>query len=232
MFYKLLSPHCTLRFRSNLFVHITLLHVFKLLVSSLKYDLIINTPINSSSIRCYSWYGLISTNHVLINYYDKSIVFGKPDMIASNVPIVKDFPEVFPKDMTPLELVEFKKNLEELLEKQIMRPSVSPCRALVLLMKKKDESMRLSLIDKVIKNRYPLPRINNLMDQLFGACMFCKIDLRSGYHQICIKSNDIPKIAFRTCYCHYEYMVILFGVTDLPSVFMEYRSFIPTWIAS
>jgi len=98
-------------------------------------------------------------------------------------------------------LGELKKQLEELLEKQFIRPSVSPWGAPVLLVKKKDGSMRLCVdyrqLNKVmIKNRYPLPRIDDLMDQLIGAEVFSKIDLRSGYHHIRVKAEDISKTTF------------------------------------
>jgi len=101
-----------------------------------------------------------------------------------------------------------KKQLEELLEKKFIRPNVSPWGAPVLLVKKKDGSMRLCVdyrqLNKVtIKNQYPLPRIHDLMDQLVGAEVFSKIDLRSGYHQIRVKAEDISKTAFRTKYGHY-----------------------------
>ncbi|XP_050916547.1 uncharacterized protein LOC127131677 [Lathyrus oleraceus] len=105
--------------------------------------------------------------------------------------------------MAPLELRELKNQLEELLTKHFIRPSVSPWGAPVLLVKKKDGSMRLCIdyrqLNKVtIKNKYPLARIDDLLDQLKGACVFSKIDLRSGYHQIRVKSLDVPKTAFRT----------------------------------
>jgi len=119
--------------------------------------------------------------------------------------------------------------LEELLEKQFIRPSVSPWGAPVLLVKKKDGSMRLCVdyrqLNKVtINNRYPLPRIDDFMDQLVGAEVFSKIDLRSGYHQIRVKAEDVSKIAFRTRYGHCEYSVMPFAMTNVPGVFMEYMN--------
>jgi len=99
----------------------------------------------------------------------------------------------------------------------------------VLLVKKKDGNMRLCVdyrqLNKVkIKNRYPLLRIDDLMDQLVGAEVFSKIDLRSGYHEIRVKADDISKTAFRTRYVHYEYFVMPFGVFNAPGVFMEYMN--------
>src|SRR5262249_46948357 len=101
--------------------------------------------------------------------------------------------------MAPIELKELKVQLQELMHKGFIRPSVSPWGALVLFVKKKDGSMRLCIdyreLNRVtIKNKYPLPRIDDLFDQLRGAKVFSRIDLKSGYHQIQIKAEDIPKI--------------------------------------
>ncbi|KAD5960298.1 hypothetical protein E3N88_11770 [Mikania micrantha] len=121
---------------------------------------------------------------------------------------------------------ELSNQLQELLDKGFIRPSYSPWGASVLFVKKKDGSFRMCIdyreLNKLtIKNRYPLPRIDDLFDQLQGAQYFSKIDLRSGYHQLRVQDEDIPKTAFRTRYGHYEFMVMPFGLTNAPAVFMD-----------
>ncbi|KAL8124030.1 hypothetical protein AgCh_011875 [Apium graveolens] len=131
-----------------------------------------------------------------------------------------------PYRMTPVEMKELAAQLQELLDKGVIRPSVSPWGAPVLFVKKKDGSMRLCIdyleLNKLtINNKYPLPRIDDLFDQLKGATCFSKIDLRSGYHQLKIKVEDIPKTAFRTRYGHHEFLVMVFGLTNAPAAFMD-----------
>ncbi|KAL0558732.1 hypothetical protein IC582_003314 [Cucumis melo] len=191
------------------------------------------------------------------------------DVSLSSEPVVRDYPEVFPEElpglpphrevefaielepgtvpisrapywMAPAELKELKVQLQELLDKGFIRPSVSPWGAPVLFVKKKDGSMRLCIdyreLNKVtVKNRYPLPRIDDLFDQLQGATVFSKIDLRSGYHQLRIKDEDVPKTAFRSRYGHYEFIVMSFGLTNAPAVFMDlmnrvFREFLDTFV--
>ena len=105
--------------------------------------------------------------------------------------------------MAPVELRELQTQLQELLDKGFIRPSVSPWGAPVLFVKKKDGTLRLCIdyrqLNKVtIRNKYSLPRIDDLFDQLQGAAVFSKIDLRSGYHQLKIRSDDVQKTTFRT----------------------------------
>ena len=121
---------------------------------------------------------------------------------------------------------ELSSKLNELLNKEFIRPSFSPWGALILFMKKKDGSFRMCIdyweLNKLtIKNRYPLPRINDLFDQLQGATFFSKIDLRSRYHQLRVQEDDIPKNALRTHYSHYEFVVMSFGLTNAPIIFMD-----------
>ncbi|GJY35727.1 putative reverse transcriptase domain-containing protein [Tanacetum coccineum] len=172
-----------------------------------------------------------------------------------DVPILRDFPEVFPEDLSglpptrqvefridlvpgaapvarapyrlaPSEMKELSEQLKELSDKGFIRPSSSPWGAPVLFVKKKDGSFRMCIdyreLNKLtVKNRYPLPRIDDLFDQLQGSSVYSKIDLRSGYHQLRVREEDIPKTAFRTRYGHYEFQVMPFGLTNAPAVFMD-----------
>jgi hypothetical protein len=130
-----------------------------------------------------------------------------------------------PYRMPLVELIELKKQLQELLDKGFIRPSTSPWGCPALFVKKKDESLRLCIDYRplkavTIKNKYPFPRIDVLFDQLVRAKVFSKIDLCSGYHQIKIRASDIPKTAFSTRYGLYEYLVMSFGLTNAPAYFM------------
>jgi hypothetical protein len=128
--------------------------------------------------------------------------------------------------MAAPELAELKKQLRELQQSGFIRPSSSPWGAPVPFVEKKDKSLRMcvdyhSLNEVTIKNKYPLPRIDDLFDQLKGAKYFSKVDLRSGYHQLKIRESDIPKTAFVTRYGQYEFTVMSFGLTNAPAYFMN-----------
>ncbi|GKC40401.1 putative reverse transcriptase domain-containing protein [Tanacetum coccineum] len=153
---------------------------------------------------------------------------------VEDVPIVQDFPKVFPEDLparAPYRLVssemkELSEQLKELFDKGFIIPSSSPWGALVLFVKKKDGSFRMCIdyweLNKLmVKNRYPLPRIDNLFDQLQGSSVYYKIDLQSGYHQLRVREEDISKTSFRTWYGHYEFQVMSFGLTNAPAIFMD-----------
>ncbi|GJY99899.1 putative reverse transcriptase domain-containing protein [Tanacetum coccineum] len=177
------------------------------------------------------------------------------DKKQEEIVVVRDFPEVFPDDLSglppiweiefrielipgatpvakspyrlaPSELEELSGQLKELQDKGFIRPSSSPWGAPILFVKKKDGSFRMCIdyreLNKLtIKNRYPLPRIDDLFDQLQGSQFFSKIDLRSGYHQLRVHEDDIPKTTFRTHYGHFEFTVMPFGLTNAPAVFID-----------
>nr|GEW96189.1 putative reverse transcriptase domain-containing protein [Tanacetum cinerariifolium] len=131
-----------------------------------------------------------------------------------------------PYRLAPSEMKELSEKLQELSKKGFIRPSSSPWGAPVLFVKKKDGSFRMysdyrELNKLTVKNRYPLPRIDDLFDQLQGSSVYSKINLRSGYHQLRVREQDVPKTAFRTRYGHYEFQVMPFGLTNVPVVFMD-----------
>ncbi|GJX93443.1 putative nucleotidyltransferase, ribonuclease H [Tanacetum coccineum] len=143
------------------------------------------------------------------------------DLVPGATPIAKS-----PYRLAPSEMQELSGQLQELQDKGFIRPSHSPWGAPVLFVKKKDGSLRMCIdyreLNKLtVKNRYPLPRIDDLFDQLQGSRFFSKIDLRSGYHQLRVHEDDIPKTAFRTRYGHFEFTVMPFGLTNAPAVFMD-----------
>nr|GFA23571.1 retrotransposon protein, putative, Ty3-gypsy subclass [Tanacetum cinerariifolium] len=146
---------------------------------------------------------------------------------VKDVPIVQDFPEVFPDNFpAPSEMKELSKQRQELSDKGFIRPSSSPWGAPVLFVKKKDDSFKMCIdyrkLNKLtVKNCYPLPRIDDPFDQLQGSSIYLKIDLRLGYHQLRVREQDISKMAFRTRYGHYEFQVMPFGLTNAPTVFMD-----------
>ena len=126
-----------------------------------------------------------------------------------------------PYKMSPSESLELKNQVNQLLEQGFIKPSVLPWGAPVLFQKKKDGTFRLcinfrGLNQCTVRNKYPLPRIDELLDCLGKAKVFSKIDLQSGYYQVKIKEEDIPKTAFNTHFGHYEFVVMLFGLTNVP----------------
>jgi hypothetical protein len=185
-------------------------------------------------------------------------VDGNEANLIEDIRTVSEFPEVFPEELlglplerkvefpielilgtTPIskrayrvsepELVELKKQIDELLEKGYIRPSTSPWAAPVLFVEKKDGTKRMcidcrSLNEVTVKNKYPLRRIEDLFDQLRGASVFSKIDLRSGYHQLRIRPSDIPKTTFITKYGLYEFTIMPFGLMNAPAYFMYLMS--------
>jgi hypothetical protein len=150
---------------------------------------------------------------------ERAIEF-KIELQPSTAPIAKA-----PYKLSPVEMKELKIQLQGLLDKGYIHPSISPWGCSMLFVEKKDKKMHLCvdyrLLNAVtIKNKYPLPRIDILFDQLAGAQVFSKIDLYFGYHQIKIRAEDIPKTAFTTRYGLYEYLVMSFGLTNALAHFM------------
>ncbi|GJV67473.1 putative reverse transcriptase domain-containing protein [Tanacetum coccineum] len=151
---------------------------------------------------------------------DRQVEF-RIDLIPGATPIAKTLYRLAPSEMK-----ELMSQLQELLNKGFIRPSSSPWGAPILFVKKKDGSMRMCIdyreLNKVtVKNVYPLPRIDDLFDQLRGERWFSKIDLRSGYHQLKVREEDIPKMYFRMSYGHYEFVVMPFSLTNSPAIFMD-----------
>ena len=128
--------------------------------------------------------------------------------------------------MASVELQELRVQLQELLDKGFMKPSTSPWGAPVLFAKKKGKTLRLCIdyrqLNRVmIQNQYILPRTDDLFDQLRGARVYFKVDLRTSYHQLRVRETDIPKTAYRTRYGHFEFTVMTFGLTNAPAAFLD-----------
>ncbi|GJR36548.1 putative reverse transcriptase domain-containing protein [Tanacetum coccineum] len=149
-------------------------------------------------------------NEVLIVRGDRS----DEEKRLEDVPIMCDFPEVFPEDLhgvPPTRQVEFQIDLVH---------GASPvARAPYRLAQSEMKELKLNKL--TVKNRYPLPRIDDLFDQLQGSSVYSKIDLRSGYHQLRFREEDVPRTAFRTRYGHYEFKIMPFGLTNAPTIFMD-----------
>nr|GEV04615.1 putative reverse transcriptase domain-containing protein [Tanacetum cinerariifolium] len=198
-------------------------------------------PVELGSFNIITGMEWLVKYHVII-FYDKKIIripFGNEMLIVrgdktedkseekrlEDVPIVRDFLEVFPEDLLgipPTRQVEFHINLIP----GVAPVARAPYRASVLFVKKKDGSFRMCInyqdLNKLtVKNHYPLPRIDDLFNQFQGLSVYSKIDLRSGYHQLRVHEEDIPKTSFKTCYGHYEFQVMPYGLTNAPAVFMN-----------
>ncbi|GJS89605.1 putative reverse transcriptase domain-containing protein [Tanacetum coccineum] len=168
----------------------------------------VHIPINGETL-------IIRDNQIMEKKSDKKIL--------KDIPVVREFPEVFPEDLPglpPVRQVEFQIDLisgTTPVARAPYRLAPSKCRNYLTNFK----SYQIKLNKLTVKNRYPLPRIDDLFDQLQGSSVYSKIDLRSGYHQLRVRDEDIPKIVFRTRYGHYEFQVIPFRLTNAPAVFMD-----------
>ncbi|GKD27477.1 putative reverse transcriptase domain-containing protein [Tanacetum coccineum] len=143
------------------------------------------------------------------------------DLVPCDAPVART-----PYRLAPAELQELSTQMQELSDRGFIRPSSSPWGALVCFVKNKDGSFWMCIDYRelnrlTVKNRYELPRIDDLFDQLQGSRVYSKIDMRSGYHQLRVREEDIPKTAFRTRYGHYEFQVMPFGLTNAPTVLMD-----------
>jgi hypothetical protein len=207
------------------------------------------TPSSGKELECVAE-NLVTdkaaSNRIVLNHLDAVSILNImtisefPDVFPEELPgmppdheiefvieLVPDTTPIFKRSyrMAANQLAELKEQLQKLLDKGYIYPSASPWGAPVIFVPRKDGTQRMcmdyrSLNEVTIKNKYPLPRIDDLFDQQKGACFFSKIDLRSGYHQLKIRAIDIPKTFFITQYGLYEYTVMSFGLTNAPAYFM------------
>ncbi|GJU53223.1 putative reverse transcriptase domain-containing protein [Tanacetum coccineum] len=212
------------------------------------HEKIVRIPVEEGKVLCVQGERNVGKTKTLM-----STKANEPTL--SDIPIVRDFEDVFPDDLSglppqrqvefridlipgatpvakspyqlaPSEMQELSEQLQELQDKGFIRPSHSPWGAPVFFVKKKDGLIRMCIdyreLNKLtIKNRYPLPRIDDLFEQLQGARYFSKIDLRSGYHQLRVHDDDISKTVFKTRYGHFEFTVMPFRLTNAPAVFID-----------
>src|SRR6266498_5159638 len=217
-----------------------------------------NEVVLDTSVRTISMKTPDGTSYVTLQLANHQIPTGLVHSLEADpletIPVVSDYPDVFPEELPGLpperavefsielvpgtapvfrrpyrmsqnDLAEMKVQLQELLDKDFIRPSSSSWGCPAMFVDKKDQTKRLvvdyrPLNEVIVKNKYPLPDINILFDQLASARVFSKIDLRLGYHQIRVREEDIPKTAFSTRYGLYEYLVMSFRLTNTPACFM------------
>ncbi|XP_070011281.1 uncharacterized protein [Nicotiana sylvestris] len=237
--YALMDPESTFSYVTPYFAL-----DFRIESEQLLEPFFVSTPVGDSLVASRVYRGSLYKCYAILDCRAKVVKFEFPNepihewkgniveprdrVIDFGIDVVPDAQPISipPYRMAPAELRELKEQLKDLLDKVFIKPSVSPWGAPVLFVKKKDGSLRMCIdyrqLNKVtIKNRYPLPRIDDLFDQLQGAKFFLKNDLRSGYHQLKIREKDIPKMAFWTLYGHYEFLVMSFGLTNAPTTFMD-----------
>ncbi|RVW46074.1 Transposon Ty3-G Gag-Pol polyprotein [Vitis vinifera] len=175
----------------------------------------------------------LASYHASVDCFEKRVTFSIPGQpkfsfegkhvdrpCLEDIPIVREYPDVFPEDLPglpPEREVEFTIDLVP----GTGPMSKAPYRMAPVELKELKVQLQEELNKVTVRNKYPLPRIDDLFDQLQGACVFSKIDLRSGYHQLRVRGEDVPKTAFRTRYGHYEFLVMPFGLTNAPAAFMD-----------
>jgi hypothetical protein len=221
----------------------------KRLVNSSKNVLLM--IVKSKDVDKYDAFQGCDPNHknelvIIVSNYD--YIFQEPEglppkrQIEHEIQLQQDapLPNIGMYRLLVLENAEIKKQVQELLNQGVIRPSTYPCGSPIVLVPKKDGTWRMCVdfraLNKImVKNRYPLPRIDDLLDQLKNAVIFTKLDLRSGYHQIRIVESDIWKTAFKTKQGLFEWLVMPFGLTNAPATFMRvmndvFRPFIDDFV--